>query len=91
MKYMVTGESTETGRKVSPGEFANILKRGIILDLQVFKKLGFKNKILTNGTPKKRVGVAIVHGESIKDIIRMLTNVPSWLKVKWTVSPLEKF
>jgi hypothetical protein len=90
MKYLIIGETIDTKRNVTPNEFTNILERGIILNLYVYNKLGFKKKFKTNGNPEKSIGVAIVHGESIKGIKRLLAKVPSWFKVKWKVVPLEK-
>ena len=90
MKYLITGETIDTCRNVTPNEFTNVLEKGIILNLDVYRKLGFKKKITANGTPEKRIGVAIVHGESIKEIKRILAKFPSWFKVNWKVVPLEK-
>jgi hypothetical protein len=89
MKYIITGETIDTRRKVTPGEFASFLLKGIILDLNSYNKLDFKKKINANGIPEKRMGVAIVHGESIKEIYRILAKVPSWFRVNWNVIPLE--
>jgi len=40
MKYIETGETIETGRKISPVEFAHVLNRGIVLTLEAYNKLG---------------------------------------------------
>ena len=90
MKYLITGETIDTRRKVTANEFTHVLEKGIILNLFVYNKLGFKKKINANGIPEKRIGVAIIHGESIKDIYRILAKFPSWFKVNWNVIPLEK-
>ena len=89
MKYLVTGETIETGRNVSPEEFAHVLDKGIVLNLKVYNELGFKNRILPNGTAKERTGVAIVEGESSKDVNHLLQKFPDWFKVNWTVTQLE--
>ena len=91
MKYLITGETIESGRKVSPEELAHVLDRGIILNLEAYNNLGLKQKIIPNGTAISKTGVAIVDGESSKDVNSLLKKFPSWLRVKWTVSPLENF
>jgi len=90
MKYLVMGETIDTGRKVSPDEFAHVLDRGIVLTLEAYNKLGFKNKIVPNGNGGTRTGVAIVDGDSHEDVHRILDNFPAWFKVDWTVRPLRR-
>jgi len=91
MKYLITGETMKNGRKVSPDELAHVLDRGIILDLEAYNNLGLKKKISPNGTAQTRTGVAIVDGESPEDVNRKLKNFPSWLKVNWSITPLDNF
>ena len=91
MKYMVIGETTKTGRKISPEEFTKVFNKGIILNLEVFNNLGFGKKIQPNGTSKLKTGVAIVDGSSYRDISRKLDSYPFLYDVKWTVTPLENF
>ena len=91
MKYLITGETKDSKRNVSPEEFAHILERGIVLTLEAYNNLGFKKKIIINNTSaiKGKTGVAIVEGDSHEDVNKILGKFPSWLKVKWTVMPLN--
>ena len=91
MKFVVTGETIETNRKVFPEEFVQVLKKGIVLNLEAYNNLGFKKKISPNGTAKTKTGVAIVDVDSADDAKRLLANAPSWFKVNWSVTPLENF
>lgn len=90
MQYIITGETTDSHRNITPDELTLVLDKGLILHLQIYNELGFKTKISSNGTSKKRIGIAIVNGKSIMEIKRILVNAPSWFKVNWTVVPLER-
>lgn len=90
MQYLVTGETIETGQKVSPEQFFRFLEKGIILTLEAFNKLGYKKKISPNGNPAgARTGVAIVEGESHEEVNRLLDSFPYWVDVNWTVTALD--
>jgi hypothetical protein len=89
MQYLITGERSITGHNVTPDEIKQVLNKGLILDLEIFYRLGFKNKVYANGTPKKKVGVAIVHGDSVNDIRKSLIKLPFLFNINWKVSPLE--
>jgi hypothetical protein len=89
MKYLITGETIETGRKVSPEEFAHLLDRGIVLTLEAYNRLKYREIIKLKGNNGDRMGVAIVEGDTTDDINRQLDNFPSWFKVNWTVTPLQ--
>jgi hypothetical protein len=91
MKYIITGETTNKKRNISPEEFTKVFSKGIILNLEVFNNLGFDRKIQPNGSPINETGVAIVDGESNEDISRKLDKSPFLFKVDWTVTPFESF
>ncbi len=91
MKYIVTGETFETHRNISPEELTLVLEKGIILNLDVYDNLGISHKITPNGTAKAKTGVAIVDGESSDDIFRKLECFPPLFNVNWTVTPLDNF
>jgi hypothetical protein len=91
MKYLVTGKNVETGQMVSPEHITQVLEKGIILNLDVYNSLGFKIKIMPNGTPKTKTGVAIVDGESPKEVQRKFESSPTWCQVNWTVTPIDNF
>jgi hypothetical protein len=75
---------------ISPEEFAHVLDRGIVLNLDAYKKLGFKNKIYSNTTDAASTGVAIVDGKSQKDVDLIMDRFPKWLKTNWTIRPLRR-
>ena len=90
MKYIVTGEMIKAGRMVSPGDFTQILNKGIILTLGAYKNLGYKKNIPGNeNLDDTRTGVAILEGDSHEDVNRELENLPNWCQVDWTVTPVE--
>jgi hypothetical protein len=91
MKYIITGETLKTGRNVSPEEFTQVLNKGIILNLEAYNNLGFEQKITPNGTELIKTGVAIIEGESLKEVNKHLDKFPTWMQVKWTVTPFESF
>ena len=92
MKYIVTGESLETGKMVSPEQFTQVLKKGIILNLEAYSELGIDQKVLANDIfPRKQTGVAIVEAKSHLEVNRQLQTFPTWLRVKWNVKPLKNF
>lgn len=90
MKYIITGKIIDTDQMVSPGQLTQIFKRGIILNLEAYNKLGFYGKISINGElNKSRAGVAIVEGNSSKELNRVLDSFPKWCQVKWSVTPIK--
>jgi hypothetical protein len=77
---------------VSPEQFAQVLEKGIILNLKTYSELGIDQKVLVNGMfPKTKTGVAIVEAKSSVEVNRQLQNFPAWLRVKWNVTPLKNF
>ena len=92
MKYLITGEIIDTGEKVSPEQFTQVLNKGIIITPDVFNELGFDEKISTDGIPDDpRTGLAIVDGDSHEEVNSILQNFPSWCRVNWTVTSLGTF
>jgi hypothetical protein len=90
MQYLVTGETINTGQRISPEQFFRFLDKGIILTAEAYNKLGYKNKILGNGkSTGARTGVAIVEGESHEEVNRILEKFSTWHPINWTVTPLE--
>jgi hypothetical protein len=89
MRYIITGKTIEHKRHVTPEEFAHFLRRGIVLHIDAFNRLGFKKKINSVKTDRKRSGVAIITSQSIKEVARILKFFPSWFKVNWKIIPLE--
>ena len=86
MKYLITGETIESGRKVSPEELAHVLDRGIILNLEAYNKLGLKTQISPNGTAITKTGIAIVDGESSKDVYESVNTILNRLEEKGAVT-----
>lgn len=75
---------------ISPDELAHNLDRGMVLNLDAYKKLGFKNQIYSNGTDGASTGVAIVDCKSQKDVNLIMGKFPKWLKTNWTIKPLKR-
>ena len=88
MRFLVTAESVEYGGPTDPKYTVAMIENLIIPSFQILEKWEKEGKIVGGNLAGLRSGAFIVEVSSHEELGKMLSQLPFWGQMKWSVAPI---
>jgi len=88
MKFLVKAEAVEYGGPTDPKYTVAMIENLIIPSFQILEKLEKEGKIVGGGIAGERAGAFFVEASSHEELAKMVSQLPFWGQMKWTISPV---